>query len=111
MTMSTLFTFLGIGVIFYLMRRSGGGCCGGHSHGDKKDPGAHENSTNGVDSDHRHHREKLEYSKNESGKDPVCNMDVGNHSIASKHSGHTFYFCSNQCRTIFNLNPNKYVGT
>ena len=33
----------------------------------------------------------------------------GNHSIGRNHLGRTFYFCSDKCRKIFDLNPNKYI--
>lgn len=98
MTMSTLITILGIGVVFYLMRKSGGGCCGGHG-------------SSGDGTDHEHPPKKPDFLKNETEKDPVCSMTVGNHSIVSRHVGQTFYFCSEQCRKIFDLNPNKYVKT
>ena len=68
MTMSTLFTILAIGVVFYLMRRSGGGCCGGHDHGDKNKHGDHGSSGSGLDSDHEDHLKKLDLKKNETDK-------------------------------------------
>jgi hypothetical protein len=51
MTMSTLLWILGIGVVFYLMRKSGGGCCGGNDHGNKENHGNSGNSDHTVDSD------------------------------------------------------------
>lgn len=108
MTMSTLLWILGIGVFFYLMRRSGGGCCGGHNQGDANDHGNH-NSNHENDAGHDHHTPKMAISANGPEKDPVCSMDIDNHSIERDYTGRTFYFCSDRCRKIFDLNPNKYV--
>lgn len=107
MTTSTLLWILGIGAFFYLMRKSGGGCCGGHNHEENKpheDHGSHGNDTKSESLP-----KKLEASGNVTVKDPVCSMKVVNPQIVSNHFGRSFYFCSEQCRKIFNLNPNKYV--
>jgi len=107
--MSTLFTILAVGVVFYLMRKSGGGCCGSHNHQDKNGHDGHGSSGSDMDTGHGHYPEKLEFSKNNTDKDPVCSMDINNHSIMSRHLGQSFYFCSDQCKKIFDLNPGKYV--
>lgn len=111
MTMSTLLWIVGIGVFFYLMRKSGGGCCGGHDHGETGGHGEHGSSTNNMGSDHDQRPKKLNFSRNETGKDPVCGMKPGNHSIVRNHLGRTFHFCSEQCGKVFDLNPNKYIKT
>ena len=106
MTLTTLLMIGVFGVFFYLMMKSGGGCCGGHEHGNKKDDGGHDNSGSNKDPDHAHHHMEIENTE----KDPVCGMEVKGGSIVSNHLGRTFHFCSEQCRKVFDLNPNKYTG-
>ncbi|MCK5195009.1 MAG: YHS domain-containing protein [Desulfobulbaceae bacterium] len=92
----------------YFMMRKGGGCCGGHDHGDHKnniDRKGHENEPRPPLEQHYAQKES-----GETGKDPVCGMDVSIDSPASDHRGKTFRFCSEQCRKLFDLNPNKYVN-
>lgn len=109
MTMSTLLWIVGIGVVFYLMRKSGGGCCGGHDHGNKESHGDHGSPDNTMDSGQEQQPKELHFSKSAIDKDPVCGMETGNHSIVRNHLGRTFHFCSEQCGKIFDLNPNKYI--
>lgn len=111
MTMSTLLWILGIVVFFYIMRRSGGGCCGGHNHNDKigdENQGGHPSDPE-IDNGQNHQSSAIKLAIMEPEKDPVCSMEVGNHSIGRNHLGRTFYFCSDKCRKIFDLNPNKYI--
>ena len=44
-------------------------------------------------------------------KDPVCGMDVDPHTTQhqSKHEGHAYCFCSENCKTKFEGNPSQYV--
>lgn len=109
MTMSTLLWILGIGAFFYFMRKSGGGCCGSHSHDDNSEGVNHDNQESEADTEVV--PKKLETSSNTSTKDPVCSMHVDNSEIVRHHFGRTFHFCSDKCRKIFDLNPNKYVET
>jgi YHS domain-containing protein len=45
-------------------------------------------------------------------KDPVCGMEVDQSTeYRTDHNGKTYYFCSSNCKTTFNKNPNKYVKT
>ena len=46
-------------------------------------------------------------------KDPVCGMEVDENQAAAKveHMGKTYYFCSLGCKTAFEKDPHKYVGT
>ena len=104
MTLTTLLMILVFGVFFYLMMKKGGGCCGSHDHGD------HDSSGSNKDTDHTHHHMEIENTENETAKDPVCGMEVKGDSIVSNHLGKTFHFCSEQCRKVFDLNPNKYAG-
>ena len=109
MTMSTLLWILGILVFFYLMRRSGGGCCGSHNHDDDSRNVRHDNHQSEPDTETV--PKKLEATENASTIDPVCSSHVGNSKIVSHLFGRSFYFCSEQCRKIFDLNQNKYVET
>ena len=92
-----------IGVVIYMMMKKGGGCCGGHDHG------GHDSSGSNKDADHAHHME-IETPEKGTYNDPVCGMEVRDHSIVSRHLGKTFHFCSEQCRKIFDLNPTKFSG-
>ncbi len=44
-------------------------------------------------------------------KDPVCGMEVTyeNAQARSQYNGHTYYFCSLDCKEQFDKNPEKYV--
>lgn len=46
-------------------------------------------------------------------KDPVCGMDVDEKSAAgtSEYNGKTYYFCSKGCKTAFDKEPEKYLGS
>lgn len=93
-----------VGVIIYMMMKKGGGCCGGHDHS------GHDSSGSNKDADHAHHHMEIKSPENATDNDPVCGMEVKDHSIVSKHLGKTFHFCSEQCRNIFDLNPTKFSG-
>lgn len=42
--------------------------------------------------------------------DPVCGMEVEpGKSLSSEYQGKTYYFCSANCKTSFDKNPNQYV--
>jgi len=43
-------------------------------------------------------------------KDPVCGMDVAEDSkFQSKHHHETYYFCSEHCKTEFDVSPDTYL--
>jgi P-type Cu+ transporter len=46
-------------------------------------------------------------------KDPVCGMDVKPEQAAAKsqHRGEDVYFCSKQCKTQFDKEPERYMTT
>jgi len=46
-------------------------------------------------------------------KDPVCGMSVDEKTakFKSEHMGKTYYFCSQMCKTTFDKNPAKYMGS
>ena len=44
--------------------------------------------------------------------DPVCKMQVDEDSAAatSVYKGKTYYFCAPGCKTVFDKDPEKYLG-
>lgn len=45
-------------------------------------------------------------------KDPVCGMEVNEHQKSLHkivYMGKTYYFCTENCKTVFESNPEKYV--
>lgn len=103
MMLGNILFLLVVGVVIYMMMKKGGGCCGGHDHtGD-------DNATPNKNTDHTDHL-NIETSENRPEKDPVCGMIVNDTAIESRHLGRTFHFCSEQCRKLFDLNPNKHAG-
>ena len=60
--------------------------------------------------DHAHH--SAEAPVPGKVKDPVCGMEVDPHTTPhrAEHAGHTYYFCSDGCRTKFVAAPGKYLG-
>jgi YHS domain-containing protein len=45
-------------------------------------------------------------------RDPVCGMDVDPEgtSARSVYRGKAYYFCTQTCKTEFDLDPSRYVG-
>ncbi len=44
-------------------------------------------------------------------KDLVCGMDISeNNSLKEAYRGKIYHFCSEQCRSSFKANPEKFVG-
>jgi Cu+-exporting ATPase len=43
--------------------------------------------------------------------DPVCGMSVDESTAPAKatHQGKTYYFCSEECKTSFQQQPEKYL--
>jgi YHS domain-containing protein len=43
--------------------------------------------------------------------DPVCGMEVnpGQTRLLAIYRGHSYWFCSKDCRTAFEMNPRKYL--
>jgi Cu+-exporting ATPase len=43
--------------------------------------------------------------------DPVCGMALNPHEALaqSAHKGKSYYFCSEECRQKFDIQPEKYV--
>ncbi len=46
-------------------------------------------------------------------KDPICGMEVDPKKAAAKtdYKGQTYYFCAPGCKTTFEKDPEKYVGS
>ncbi len=44
-------------------------------------------------------------------KDPVCGMEVDadKATLSSEHMGKSFYFCSENCKEAFEMNPMHYM--
>ena len=44
--------------------------------------------------------------------DPVCRMEVypGRTRLATIHQGQSYWFCSEECRLAFEMNPRKYLN-
>ena len=44
--------------------------------------------------------------------DAVCGMTIDDKTAAatSEHAGKRYYFCSNDCKTEFDENPEEYAG-
>ena len=44
--------------------------------------------------------------------DPVCGMEVDEESTAekSRFEGHTYFFCSHDCKEEFDASPDEYTG-
>jgi len=116
MTTGSILWFLGIGAFFYFMMKNGGGCCGGHNHGGHSGHHGSEGAEQGSGTEHTGHNSMLQLegeNKNDAValKDPVCGMEVRERtaSLTSEYQGRTFPFCSEQCRTLFDLHPNNYI--
>jgi YHS domain-containing protein len=45
------------------------------------------------------------------GLDPVCKMEVNPASAAaqSEYEGQSFYFCSQECKRMFDAHPERYL--
>jgi YHS domain-containing protein len=103
-----------IGALFYYMMRKGGGrCCGGHGQEDYRQNGHKDHE---MKSEHTARQKMIEDEKSHESaelRDPVCGMKVsrGPATLVSDHFGRTFHFCSEQCRKLFDINPNRYIGS
>lgn len=44
--------------------------------------------------------------------DPVCGMqfDSSQAEAQTNHNGTAYYFCSEECRKLFEANPDEYLG-
>lgn len=42
--------------------------------------------------------------------DPVCRMRVEEKTLGSNHGGRSYFFCSQQCKQAFDLDPDRYLA-
>lgn len=101
--MDALFFFLVWAVIFVVMMRFG---CGshvmGHSHG-KANHG--DGGPKGQDE-----ATALRWIPPAKDRDPVCGKTVSTDAAKpSVHDGSVYYFCSRDCREIFEAAPEQYL--
>lgn len=102
--MNALFYFLIWAVIIFVMMRFG---CGAHvmGHGHSKAKHGGENQE-GQDED-----EGLRWIPPTKDVDPVCGKTIStNAAKPSVHGGTVYYFCSRECREIFEAAPEQYIG-
>ncbi len=98
-----LYFALWAGIIFLMMRFGCGAHIMGHGHGHGKAQGRHE-KTSGQ-------RDEVRWVPPETDQDPVCGKTV--HTARAKstvHDGVVYYFCSRECREVFEANPGLHVG-
>jgi YHS domain-containing protein len=86
--------------IFFLMMRFG---CGAHIMGhDNREEGGEPKDAGGA---------SLRWMPPKSDIDPVCNKSVNPEKAKSAvYDGNVFYFCSRECREVFEAAPDQYVG-
>ena len=61
--------------------------------------------------DHHHDRGAQSQAAGKTETDPVCGMKVApNPARAVEHEGHTYYFCSDGCKTKFAADPARYLA-
>lgn len=98
--MNALVYFAIWAVLIYLMMRFG---CGahvmGHGHGRSRRDGT-------ADSDRG-----LRWVPPETDNDPVCGKTVRTETAKSSvHDGTVYYFCSRECREVFEAAPELHTG-
>jgi len=99
-----LYFALWAGVIFLMMRFGCGSHVMGHGHGKTGHGGA--DKADGATS------EGLRWIPPTKDVDPVCGKSVSTESAKSTvHDGAVYYFCSRDCREVFEAAPEQYVGS
>ncbi len=98
---STLFYFISWAAFIFVMLRI---CCGahvmGHSH-----PRNHADKKKGTES------QNLRWIAPEHDTDPVCGKSVQTRNAKSSvFEGDVYYFCSRECREIFEVAPEQYIS-
>lgn len=100
--MEALLYFIFWGALIFLMMRLG---CGAHIMGHVRDPGDRQGLTS------RSGRQGLRWVPPETDADPVCGQTVRTATAKpSVYDGAVFYFCSRECREVFEAAPHLYVG-
>ena len=93
------------GGLFFLMMRLG---CGSHlfGHGRKRN---HDHAGTGDPAPQR--SEGLVWTAPEKDTDPVCGKGVETSMAKSSvYAGWVYYFCSRECREVFEAAPDQYAG-
>ena len=99
-----LYFALWAGVIFLMMRFGCGAHIMGHGHGrdDKKIAGGVPGKADDP---------VLRWVPPAKDVDPVCGKTVATGKAKSSvHDGSVFYFCSRECREVFEAAPDQYLG-
>lgn len=103
--MNTLFYFLVWAAIFFLMMRFG---CGAHVMGH----GSDDAQSDDAQSSNRSGMDQLRWVPPTKDTDPVCGKTINTDGAKSSvHDGTVYYFCSRDCREIFEAAPNQYLGS
>lgn len=98
-----LYLVLWAAVFFVMMRFGCGSHASGHGHGKTNQIG----DAHGSDAA----SENLRWIPPPKDVDPVCGKSVGtDHAKSSVFDGTVYYFCSRDCREIFEAAPDEYVG-
>ena len=88
-----------VGLYFVLMPRGRGAHVMGHGHGQARGEPENAGSRN------------LRWRPPEKDTDPVCGESVRTgQAKPSVHDGNVYYFCSRDCREIFEAAPDLYLG-
>ena len=99
--MDALIYFLIWGAAIFLMLRFG---CGAHVMGHGRQGGD-------ARAENRDDPGELRWVPPESDVDPVCGKTVHpDRAKPSVHDGRVYYFCSRECRELFEAAPQLYVG-
>ncbi len=71
-----------------------------------------EHHHHGSHGPHDHHGHGAHEMGGHKVKDPVCGMNVDQHTAKHRHTheGHTYYFCNPRCREKFIADPAKYLA-
>ena len=89
------------GLIFLIMRFGCGAHVMGHDHGGKRTDGG-DASTGG---------QEMRWVPPRKDVDPVCGTTVPTDAAKSSiFEGNVYYFCSRECREIFEAAPEHYLG-
>jgi len=114
----TLLNLLVWGGLFFVMMRFGCGSHifghGGHGKGDKAS-GAHAGGCCGPQEGHAHGKPEPDEARSntaipEKYVDPVCGEAISaDRGKPSVHGGQVYYFCSRECREVFEAGPHYYL--
>ncbi len=100
--MDALLYFLLWAGLVYFMMRSG---CGAHV------TGGHHGTGKGSREGGRDDTAAPRWTPPETDRDPVCGKTVRpDNAKPSVHDGMVYYFCSRECREVFEAAPGQYVA-